>query len=192
MRGAVLINPLEQPRSQFLQMGYYFARLLSLRRAVKATHNRMGGPPLSELIRLTTSIINLAMETADERTQHLTDNIYHIVIFSAITLCQLLRKYEDQLRHSQDVPALDSLVSRLVAWLRSIGLRCHVAHMLGDLVSAQQRRLRPGGTETPSGNSVSAALPSTNALFPHIISAEMLEGETGLWPDLWPPWDQVF
>ncbi len=190
MRGAVLINPLEQPRSQFLQMGYYFARLLSLRRAVKATHNRMGDPPLSELIRLTTSIINLAMETADERTQHLTDNIYHIVIFAAITLCQLLRKYEDQLRKSQDVPALDLLVSRLVAWLRSIGLRCHVAHMLGDLVSAQQRRLRPEGT--PSGNSVSAGLSSTNTLFPHIISAEMLQGETDLWPDLWPPWDQVF
>ncbi len=191
MKAAVLINSLEQPRSQFLQMGYYFARLLSLRRAVKATHSRMGDSPLSKLIRLTTSILNLAMETADERTQHLTDNIYHIVTFSAITLCQLLRKYEDQLRHSQDVPALHSLVGRLVAWLRSIGLRCHVAHMLGDLVSAQQRRLRPGGTPS-SGNSVFAGLASTNTLFPHIISAEMLEGETGLWPDLWPPWDQVF
>lgn len=148
----------------------------------------MGESPLSELIRLTTSIINLAMETADERTQHLTDNIYHIVTFSAMTLCQLLRKYEDQLGNSHDVPDLDSLVSRLVAWLRSIGLRCHVAHMLGDLVSAQQKTLRPGVAGTPSGNSAFADMPSPNTLFPDIISAEMLEGET----DLWPPWDQVF
>lgn len=170
-------------------MGYHFARLLTLRRASKATHSRMGDSQLSKLIQHTTSIINLAMETADERTQHLTDNIYHIVIFSAITLCQLLRKYEDQLQHTQDVPALDSLVARLVVWLRSIGLRCHVARMLGDLLSAQHRRLRPEGS-TPSGNSVLVGVPTTNALFPHIISAEMLEGgDNNLWLDLWPPWD---
>lgn len=169
-------------------MGYYFALLLSLRQSVKATHNRMGESPLSELIRLTTSIINTAMETADARTQHLTDNIYHIFTFSAITLCQLVQKYESQLQQSHDVPSLDSLVSKLVVWLRSIGLRCHVAHMLGDLVSAQQRTLRPGAVGTPSGDSVFAGALSPNTLFPDIISAEMMEGGT----DLWPPWDQVF
>ncbi|KAK4143195.1 uncharacterized protein C8A04DRAFT_29219 [Dichotomopilus funicola] len=179
----------EQPRSQFLQMGFDFAQLLTLRRAVKANHSRMGNSRLAKLIQLTTSIINLAMETADERTQHLTDHIYHIVIFSAITLCQLLRKYEDQLQHTQDVPALDSLVARLVVWLRSIGLRCHVARMLGDLLSAQHRRLRPGGS-TPSGNSVLVGVPTTNAMFPHIVTTEMLNGvDTNLLLDLWPPWD---
>lgn len=147
----------------------------------------MGSAPLSELIRLATSIINLAMETADERTQHLTDNIYHIVTFSAITLCQLLKNYEEQLRLSHDVPALDGLVSRLVGWLGSIGLRCHVAHMLGDLVAAQQRTLRPHAGKGPATVVVGGA-PSPNLLFPEIISAEMLDGET----ELWPPWDQVF
>ncbi|KAH6624021.1 hypothetical protein B0J18DRAFT_427082 [Chaetomium sp. MPI-SDFR-AT-0129] len=179
----------KQPRSQFLQMGFDFAQLLTLRRAVKANHSRMGNSRLAKLIQLTTSIINLAMETADERTQHLTDHIYHIVIFSAITLCQLLRKYEDQLQHTQDVPALDSLVTRLVVWLRSIGLRCHVARMLGDLLSAQHRRLRPDGS-TPSGNSVLVGVPTTNAMFPHIVTTEMLNGvDTNLLLDLWPPWD---
>lgn len=148
----------------------------------------MGSAPLSELIRLATSIINLAMETADERTQHLTDNIYHIVTFSAITLCQLLHNYEEQLRLSHDVPALDGLVSRLVGWLGSIGLGCHVAHMLGDLVAAQQRTLRPGVGEGSTTVEVVGGAPSPNVLFPEIISAEMLDGET----ELWPPWDQVF
>ena len=182
------MNSLDQPRSQFLQIGYYFALLLSLRQAVKATYNRMGESPLSELIHLITSIINIAMETADERTQHLTDNIYHIVTFSAIMLCQLIRKYEHQLHNSHDVPALDYLVSKLAVWLKSIGLRCHVAHMLGDLVSAQQRTLRPRAGGTPSENSVFGGILSPNTFFPDIISAEMLEGEI----DLWPPWDQVF
>ena len=148
----------------------------------------MGSTPLSELIRLAISIINLAMETTDERTQHLTDNIYHIVTFSAITLCQLLRNYEEQLRLSHDVPALDGLVSRLVGWLGSIGLGCHVAHMLGDLMAAQQRTLRPGVGEGQAGVEVVVGAPSPSVLFPEVISGEMLYGET----ELWPPWDQVF
>lgn len=148
----------------------------------------MGESPLSELIHLTTSILNKAMETADARTQHLTDNIYHILTFSAITLCQLIQRYESQLQQSHDVPALDSLVAKLVVWLRSIGLHCHVARMLGDLVSAQQRTLRQGAVGPPSGGSVFVGMLSPNTLFPDIISAETLEGGT----DIWPPWDQVF
>lgn len=134
----------DQPRSQFLQMGYHFALLLtfcqSLRTATSETRNTM----LSEMIDPCTSIMNLAVDTTDERTQHLTDHIYHVITFSAITLCRLLSTYEDKLRDSHDPQALDALVTRLVVWLRSIGLSCHVAHMLSDVVSAQHKKLRPG------------------------------------------------
>ncbi|SPN98645.1 related to nicotinamide mononucleotide permease [Cephalotrichum gorgonifer] len=177
----------DQPRSQFLQMGYYFALLLTLGQAVKSTHSRMGDSPLSELVRLTTSIINLAMDTTDERTQHLTDHIYHVITFSALTLCQLLNNYEERLCLSHDISALDSLVTKLVVWFRSIGLSCHVTHMLGNLVYAQQTKLRPDAAGTPYSGAGLEGLPSPNLEFPEFISGEMFDVET----ELWPPWDQV-
>lgn len=104
----------------------------------------MRGSVLAEMIQKCTAIINLAMDTTDERTRHLTDHIYHIIAFSAITLCGLLHSYQSKIRAANhDVAALDTLVLRLVKWLRSIGLPCHAAHLLGDIVSAQHKKLRP-------------------------------------------------
>lgn len=139
----------DEPRAQFLQMGYYFALLLTRNHSAR---RRKGGPSasdLDELLRIITSILHLAIDTADERTQHLTDHIYHIITFSALVLCRILHKYEDKLRHSHNVESLHLLVSQTVAWLRSIGLSCHVAHMLARTIDVQHQKTLPTDTNTP-------------------------------------------
>lgn len=58
------------------------------------------------------------MVTAGDRTTHLTGHIYHVVAFSALTLCRLVHKYEPQLRaEGHDIAALDNFVITLVSWL---------------------------------------------------------------------------
>ncbi|EXJ83146.1 hypothetical protein A1O1_06765 [Capronia coronata CBS 617.96] len=134
----------DQPRAQFLEMGFHFAHLIASSQALKSARAVIRGSILTEMVNLSKAIINLAMETTDERTRHLTDHIYHIITFSALTLCRLVHAYESKLRAAgHDIAALDELVFRLVGWLRSIGLPCHAAHLLGDIVLAQFTKLRP-------------------------------------------------
>jgi hypothetical protein len=184
-----LLIPLsDQPRSQFLQMGYHFAQLLAFGQSLKSGTAAMRESLVSEMVRLSATILQLAMETADERTRHLTDHIYHIITFSSVTLCRLLNTYEDQLRASNDIPALDLLVLQLVEWLRSIGLPCHVAHTLGDVVSALHKKLRPHAraaeyTNSETDQSIDIDIAST---FPELFGSEFYEINTG---ELWPGWE---
>ncbi|KAH7142755.1 putative C6 finger domain protein [Dactylonectria estremocensis] len=135
---------LDQPRSQFLQMGFHFAHLLAYCQSLKSPKVMVGDSLLAEMVRLSQTIINLAIDTTDERTRHLTDHIYHIVTFSTLTLCRLVHTYESTLRAADyDIVGLDNLVQRLIDWLKSIGLPCHATHMLGDIISARFKRLRP-------------------------------------------------
>ncbi|EED14682.1 C6 finger domain protein, putative [Talaromyces stipitatus ATCC 10500] len=140
----------DQPRSQFLQMGFHFAHLLAYGQFIRSPSRRQTGPSavietiVMEMIHHSTTIINLAIETTDERTRHLTDHIYHIVTFSALTLCRLVHIYEAKLQAANhNVDALDDLVVKLIDWLRSIGLPCHAAHMLAAILAAQFNKLRP-------------------------------------------------
>ena len=103
-------------------MGFYFAQLLNYDQSLKTGSAAVRESILSEMIRLSTSIINLAMNTTDERTRHLTDHIYHMISFAAVTLCRLLHNYEDQLSISHDLHGLDGLILSLVTWLHAIGL----------------------------------------------------------------------
>ncbi|GAB0133678.1 hypothetical protein EsDP_00002078 [Epichloe bromicola] len=135
----------DQPRSQFLHMGFHFAHLFAYYQSLKSPQTMMDSTILSEMIRLSKTIITLAIDTADERTRHLTDHIYHVVTFSALTLCQLVHIYASELEAiGYDICALDSLIYRLINWFDSIGLRCHAAHLLGHIVSVQFQKLRPG------------------------------------------------
>ncbi|KAF2270506.1 hypothetical protein CC78DRAFT_134379 [Lojkania enalia] len=143
---------LEQPRSQFVQMGFYFAKLLVYDQSLKARSAAVRESLLSEMIRLSTGIMNLAMDTTDERTRHLTDHIYHMISFAAVTLCRLLHNYEAQLSSSHDLHGLDSLILSLVSWLHAIGLPSHVAHTMGDVVAAFHKRLRPEIHPSPSSS----------------------------------------
>lgn len=141
---------LDQPRSQFVQMGFYFAQLMAYDQSLKIGSSAVRESLLSEMVRLSSSIINLAMTTTDERTRHLTDHIYHMISFAAVTLCRLLSNYEGQLSLSHDLSRLDEVVLSLVSWLHAIGFPCHVAHTMGDVVAAFHKKLRPNTGPSPN------------------------------------------
>jgi hypothetical protein len=129
-------------------MGFYFAHLLAYGQSLKSVSEARNTPIIEtailEMVQCSRSIINIAIETTDDRTRHLTDQIYNIVTFSALTLCRLVHTYEQKLRAaSYDIEALDELVVKIIEWLRSIGLPCHAANMLASIVSAQFDKLRP-------------------------------------------------
>ncbi|KAH8430747.1 Zn(II)2Cys6 transcription factor domain-containing protein [Aspergillus melleus] len=193
-----------QPRSQFLQMGFHFAHLLAYSNSLKSTQTAMASSTVTEMIRHSTTIINLAIDTTDERTRHLTDQIYHIVTFSALTLSRLVHTYESHLQAvHHNTHSLDNLVIKLINWLKSIGLPCHTAYMLGDIVSAQLGKLRPNvrqaATIDPELNSFCRdgtttdhqLLPLDVALFcPEFIGSELFDLDSEL--ASWPQWGQMY
>jgi hypothetical protein len=124
-------------------MGHHFAFLLTYCRSLQSKTTSMRSSTLTEMVHLCRNIINLAIDNTDERTSHLTDHIYHIITFSAITLCQLLQTYRGKLGGHDTEISLDALVLRLVDWLHSIGFPCHVSRVLGDVIAAYRARLSP-------------------------------------------------
>ncbi|KAL6351908.1 hypothetical protein LRP88_14720 [Fusarium phalaenopsidis] len=201
-----LVNSLGQdgPRSQFLQMGFHFAHLLTYYQSLKSPKSVMHNSILEDMIRHSKAIINLAVDKADERTRHLTDHIYHIVTFSALTLCRIVRAYESKLQAANfDISSIDNLIFNLINWLKTIGLPCHAAHILGDIVSAQFKKLRPdcqplalsASGSLAGGNTVvfpvgDISLPSDiSFLYPDFIGSEMFIMDGDL--DTWPQWGQI-
>jgi hypothetical protein len=163
-------------------MGFQFAQLLAFDQALKTRSAAVRESLISEMIRLSASTIQLALDTADARTRHLSDHVYHMIMFAAVTLCRLLHMYESQVASSHNVLELDSLVLTLITWLRSIGLPCHVAHTLGDVVSAFHKKLRPN-THSPSDNQT---LDDLRLYFPDILGIESLDGGNY---DFLPDWE---
>ncbi|KAF2467475.1 uncharacterized protein BDR25DRAFT_358587 [Lindgomyces ingoldianus] len=106
----------DQPRSQFVPMGFHFAQRLVYNHAsittirdsllIKSHSAAVHQLPLSEIVYLSTAIIKISIDTADERTRHLT---YHIINFEAVTPRRLLRAYEDQLSPSRNFHRRDGL-----------------------------------------------------------------------------------
>ncbi|KAK8926928.1 putative transcriptional regulatory protein [Metarhizium anisopliae] len=194
------ISLFDQPRSQFLQMGFHFAHLFAYYQSLRSAQTGMDIATLSEMIRLAETTIKLAINTADERTRHLTDHIYHLITFSALTLCQVIHNYEPQLTTAgYDLYVLDSLIYTLINWFGSIGLRCHVAHILGDIISAQFQKLRPGfrpssipptynliGNEAvlPLFDEQSPHRPSIAFTYPNVIGLDLfsVNDDTMPWP----------
>ncbi len=60
-------------------MGFHFAQLLVFDQALKSRSAAVRASLLSEMVRLSAAILHLAMDTADDRTRHLTDHIYQYV-----------------------------------------------------------------------------------------------------------------
>ena len=164
----------------------------------------MSGAVLLEMIRLSSMILILAIDTADERTRHLTDHIYHIVTFAALVLCKLVYAYGSRLREAnEDVTALDNLVVGVIDWLRSIGLPCHAAHMLGDIISAQFKKLRPDFVDAAiiamekatRDKTVSSVVdyqslpPDIATLYPDFIGSELYIAEDAT---NWPQWADMY
>jgi hypothetical protein len=181
-------------------MGFHFAHLFAYYQCLKSAQTVMEIGTLSEMIRLSETIIKLAIDTADDRTRHLTDHIYHLITFSALTLCQIIHNYDPQLvAAGYDLYLLDSLIQTLINWFGSIGLRCHVAHILGDIISVQFQKLRPDfrPSQTPQaynfiGNEPVLPLfddqsphrPSIAFTYPNIIGLDLFAAndETMPWP----------
>jgi hypothetical protein len=141
------------------------------------------------MVRLSTTIINLAMDTADERTLHLTDHIYHMISFAAVTLCRLLHTYEAQLSNTHNLHSLDGLILSLVSWLHALGLPCHIGHIMGDVVAAFHKKLRPDSGPSPSSSyaDVDPAIQDDFAqLFPELFGAPFEGANGSLLPDYQP------
>ncbi|KAJ9603553.1 hypothetical protein H2200_011739 [Cladophialophora chaetospira] len=177
---------LDQPRSQFLEMGYNFAQLLVYDQSLKTRSTQVQEGLLSEMVRLSAAIISLAMTTTDERTKHLSDHIYHMITFAAITLCRLLHMYDEQLAHSRDIPELDSLIINLVSWLKTIGLPCHAAFTLGDVVDAFHKKLRATARPPALEQGTNWEDNSFWANLPDLLGPEVMG--TGDW-DFMPNWE---
>lgn len=111
----------DRERSQFLRISYYFAQLLTYDQSLKTRSTSARESLINEMIRISTAIVNLAMQTKDERTRYLTDHHYHTISFAAVTLSRLLHTYEPQLAMSHDILGLEGLVHSLVAWLQNMG-----------------------------------------------------------------------
>ena len=137
------------------------------------------------MVRHSASILNLAMETSDLRTPHLTDHIYHTISFAAVTLCRLLHMYEDQISTVHNISDLDQLILTLVTWLYSIGLPCHIAHKLGNLVSAFHAKLHPNAKPTPIYDDTWAQLDTLN--LPDQFQNELFFFENGHFSPDWDP-----
>ncbi|PYI27945.1 hypothetical protein BP00DRAFT_482049 [Aspergillus indologenus CBS 114.80] len=212
-----------QPRSQFLRMGFHFAHLLAYSNCLKSASQEASATMTSGSSSSSSSaslvagmlphaknIIHLAIDTTDDRTRHLTDQIYHLVTFAALTLCRLVHTYESNLRATgHDLDALDGLVVNLVDWLRSIGLpTSHTAYMLGDIVFARFIILRPhsrvlasstagrvGGEEEDVGfaqsllddGSFSDEVPAL--AYPGFMGLELFDMGLGGAEVSWPQWE---
>ena len=167
-------------------MGFHFAQLLVYDQALKSRSAAVRESLLSEMIRLAAAMIQLALDTADVRTRHLSDHVYHMITFAAVTLCRLLHMYEKQVASSHNIVELDSLVLTLVTWLHSIGLPCHVAHTLGDVVAAFHEKLRPNAH--PS--SYEEAQDDIGLYFPELLGIETFDGGNFDFLPNWEPYIQ--
>ncbi|KAE9370923.1 hypothetical protein N431DRAFT_343941 [Stipitochalara longipes BDJ] len=172
----------DQPRSQFIRMGFHFAQLLVYDQALKSRSAAVRESRITEMTRLSAAIMQLALDTADVRTRHLSDHIYHMITFAAVTLCRLLHMYENQLAAMHNIMELDSLILTLVTWLHSIGLPCHVAHTLGDVVAAFHEKLRPNAHPSPYDQ----VQDDIGLYFPELLGIETLDGGNF---DFIPDWD---
>lgn len=173
-------------------MGFHFAQLLAYERALKTKSARVRDSLLNEMVRLSAAIINLAMDTTDERTKHLSDHIYHMITFAAATLCRLLNRYETQLATNHNIVDLDTLVLRVINWLKSIGLPCHTGYTLSITVAAFHKKLRPNAQQPlqpvleVSEDWVESFVPT---FLPDILDTEVSPG--GHWNFL-PDWEPYY
>jgi len=126
---------------------------------------------LADVIKSSKDIINIFLDTTDERTRHLTDHVYNVVTFAALTLCRVLQSHRDQLQEAgHDLRMLHKLIEAIIAGLSAVGLPCHAASMLAAVVSARFARLQ-------------TTLDSTGTISSNVLvgeSSASLETYTGL------------
>lgn len=120
----------------------HFAHLFAHYQWLKPRSGETDLPCILEMIELSKKIIELAMDTADERTRYLTDHIYHVIAFSALLLCQLILKHEILLQSSGcDLAAANATIVGLLDWFMSLNLRGHTATLLANTILVQYQKL---------------------------------------------------
>jgi hypothetical protein len=124
-------------------LGLHFAHLIADCESLKASKTAVSERTLTDVIQSSKDIITIFLDTTDERTRHLTDHVYNVVTFAALTLCRVLQGYRDKLQEAgHDLSVLHKLVEAIISGLSSVGLPCHAASMLAAVVSARFARLQ--------------------------------------------------
>lgn len=110
---------------------------------MKTSKAAVGERTLADVIQSSKDIIKIFLDTTDERTRHLTDHVYNVVTFAALTLCRVLQSHRNQLQEAgHDLGMIHKLIEAIISGLSSVGLPCHAASMLAAVVSARFARLQ--------------------------------------------------
>lgn len=177
----------EEPRSQFLQLGFKFTYLLAHYQSLQSSQAKIQHTNLIDMIALATDIITLIVDTTDGLSQYLTDHVYHIVTFAALVLCQVLQNYQTQLHeHKVHTESVESLLKKLLDWLETIGTAGHIARVLSPVISSRCAKIKR--IRTASSNPSST--PSRSTMDYDIPGLEMFTEYDGTIPWLDLPLDQ--
>lgn len=131
---------------------------------------------------------------------HLTDHVYHVVTFAALTLCRILRDHRIQLLEAAyDLDGLYKLIEAIIHGLESVGLPCHAASMLAGVVAARFATLQmdPEDTNAPLSTESNAepslpllgtyaGLDDYTFMYPDFSNADLFGGGTDM--SLWQSW----
>ncbi|KAG9959342.1 MFS general substrate transporter, partial [Aureobasidium melanogenum] len=132
-----------QERHHFIQMGLTFAHLLVLERSHGDQSSSMSDPSTVDMLSCCSEILETAIQTTDERTELLTDHVYHMITFAALTLSRLLHKHEQGSSTSFDTTTHHALITKTWQWLGSIGLSGHIGRTMSTIIATLYQSLFP-------------------------------------------------
>ncbi|KAI7570535.1 hypothetical protein KC343_g2089 [Hortaea werneckii] len=132
--------------------------------------------------------MQLVIDTTDARTKHLTDHVYHVIAFAAVTALRLMSKYREYFQDYADFGEMESLISEIVDWLDSIGPGSHTGHMMSDVIKATQRKLGFGVSSSTQTSPLALPMDSTNFAVPALFAANTAEFD---WDAIVPDWPDL-
>ncbi|KAI7211127.1 hypothetical protein KC333_g7830 [Hortaea werneckii] len=178
----------DQPRHQFLLMSYSFGQLLMCEQVLNSKSVAVAKSLLEEMLRLSSGIMQLAIDTTEARTKHLRDHVYHMIGFAAVTALRLMSRYRENLQASTDVGQTETLVFKIVEWLDSIGPVSHAGRMMSDVIKATQWRLEFGVSSSTQMSPPAFLMDSTNPAVPALFAANTAEFN---WDAIIPDWPSL-
>lgn len=182
----------DQPRRQFLQTSFWFAGLLIYEQSLTSKSAAVRESVVSDMVRLSSDILKLFMETADERTKHLTDHVYHVVTFAAVTLCRLLCRYETpELKARLSLGEMDELIHTFINWLQSLDTAPHISKIMSRLIRNVQSRLRPDFASDQLELGIQQTSPNADAMPELFGMDDNFDFSNVDWDAIIPDWQSV-
>ncbi|KAI7247292.1 hypothetical protein KC352_g13804 [Hortaea werneckii] len=178
----------DQPRHRSLLMSYSFGQMLVCEQELSSKSVVVQNSLLEEILRHSSSIMQLVIDTTDARTKHLTDHVYHVIAFAAVTALRLMSKYREYFQDYADFGEMESLISEIVDWLDSIGPGSHTGHMMSDVIKATQRKLGFGVSSSTQTSPLALPMDSTNFAVPALFAANTAEFD---WDAIVPDWPDL-